>query len=364
MPDRLSRLVDAINRVGIRNVSLLSRLTGIPTETVRYTLNQRFPELGLSVGLSVDYDRLGLERKFAILEFASGDFDYAPELLSRLAKVAFLTYSSREILRPRYVATFGVPITQEEKFRSFLKTLVRGKVLFNFRLEGIEWTRHLALRSEYYDFKNKRWNIDWNRVEALKEAPPAPPITTEPSPRPDLDTIDLLLVKELELQSWRNISEIARKLRLNDRTVRWHYTGHVLPMISSYFVRRLPLGSEGLTKLVGLIQEFRGLSPKKLASIRRLFNNFPFTWNEGGRKDGYYLTVSTIPSEQLVESLQFLTPRLQKEVSSWETYALDLSSSYSYTIPYENFDDKVGWFFNHEEAINTILAVRSGKKYR
>ena len=43
----VSKLVEAIDSVGIQNVSLLSRMTGMPTETVRYTMKKRFPSMGL-----------------------------------------------------------------------------------------------------------------------------------------------------------------------------------------------------------------------------------------------------------------------------------------------------------------------------
>ncbi len=362
MQDRLSKLVNAINRVGIGNVALLSRLTGIPPETVRYMIKKRFPELGLFVGLHVDYDRLGLERNFAVLEFTPDSLDNSTALLKKLSEVAFLTYHAREVLRPRYTATFGIPVNQKERFHYFLDRLVKEKILLSFKLERIEWTRHLALRAEYCDFENQSWKIDWDHVASLKEPPPSPPMTIEPSPQPNIDTTDLLLIKEFELQSWRHISDVSRKLNLNDRTARWHYTKHVSPMINSHFVRRWPPGSKGLTKIVGLIHEFNGLSTKKLATIRRLFNNFPFTWNENGRKDGYYLAVSTVPSEYFVESSQFLNSHLQNEISVWETYTLDLSLSKWYTIPYGNFDDELGWQFDLEKALNTVIAVKIGKK--
>lgn len=362
LPDRLSKLVDAINRVGIQNVAFLSRLTGMPTETIRYTIKKRFPELGLSVGMHVDYGRLGLEVNFAVLDFPQGSFDKVPELLKRLSKAAFLMYHCHEALRPSYVAMFGVPVVHEEKFRYLLKKLVDEKVLSSFKLKRLEWTRYLALRSEYYDYKKGGWSIDWRSIEVLQEPPPEPPLVMEPPARPQFDTTDILLIKELEIQSWTNISDIARKLGINERTARWHYSKHVSPMINSYYVHRLTTSSKELPKIGGLIFEFESLSRKNLGAIRRLFNNFPFTWNESGRKDGYYRTVSTIPSEHLMESLRFLTKHLQEHVSQWNTYTLDLTTSRRYTMPYENFNDKVGWFFDEEKALKTVLAIVPEKK--
>ena len=363
MKDRIASLVNAINRVGIENVALLSRLTGIPTETVRYMIKKRFPELGLFVGLHVDYDKLGLERNFAILEFAPDIIEHAPELLKTLSKGAFLTYRCREVLRPRDIANFGVPASQKRLFRSFLDQMLREKILLNFKIEPLEWVRNLALRSEYYDFKQNRWSIDWKRVSSLKEPPPAPPMTIEPPIKPDIDLTDLLVIKELELQSWRSFSDIANRIGINDRTVRWHHTKHVKPLIRSFHVHRLSVGSEGLAKLVGLIHGFNHLSREEFKAVRLLFNNFPFTWNEAGRNDGYYRVVSTIPSEYFVEALQFLNANLQKQLTKWEVYTLDMSTSHWYTIPYENYG-RNGWYFDSDRAMNAMLLVRNDQKIR
>jgi len=361
MQDRLAKLVNAINRVGIQNIALLSRMTGIPVETIRYTIKKRFPELGLFVGLHIDYDNLGLERQFAVIEFAPDASSYAPELLKRLAKLAFLTYCSRELLKPIYIANFGVPASQKREFQIFIDRLAQEKIINGIRIEKLEWMRNLALRSEYYDYSEQKWSIDWSKVALLKEPPPAPPETMEPQEKPDIDLTDLLLIKELELQAWRSIAEIAEKLQLNDRTARWHFNNHVGPLIKAYYVHRLSEGSRKLTTIVGLIHEFHKLQKDEFRKIRRIFSNFPFTWKEGGREDGYYRVVSTVPVEHLVESMHFLNSNLQKNINGWHVYTLDLSFSYSYTVPYENFSNKEGWLFDAEETINSILEVKPKK---
>lgn len=361
MQNRLSKLVNAINRVGIQNVALLNRMTGIPTETIRYTIKKRFPELGLFVGIQIDYDKLGLERNFAVLEFAPEALPYAPELLKRLAKTAFLTYHSREVLKPLYIANFGIPASQKKEFQLFISKLVREKICPEIRLEKVEWIRKIALRSEYYDYERQEWNIDWKEVASLKEPPPSPPETLMPPEHPDTDLTDLLLIKEFELQAWRSTADISRKLGLNDRTARWHYIKHVKPLIKAYYVHRLAVGSKGLTKIVGMIHEFHSLPKSKLAKIRGVFNNFPFTWDEGGREDGYYRVVSTIPNEHLVEAMQFLNTKLYEFITKWNVYTLDLSFSYWYTIPYEHFDNEKGWTFDAEQAFASILEIKKEK---
>jgi hypothetical protein len=353
----ISRLVEAINRVGIQNVSLLSRMTGMPIETIRYVLKKRFPEFGLTVAMLVDYERLGLERYFTMLRFSADAANHASEVLERLSKVGFLTYRSSVVLDPQQMAIFAVPVSVGDEFHAFLKELVEARILENIRTERLEWTRHPELKSRYYDFKSGNWIINWSKIDAEGEPPPAPSRGYEPSAEPDIDLIDSLLIKELEVDSWRSLSDIARKLRINERTLRWHYRKHVAGAISSYYVRWQPVATDELKKEIGLVCEFDGLSGSQLRRLRLLFNNFPFTWYEAGRKEGYYQAHSAIPTDHLLDSLRFLSANLVNIVSNWRTYSLDLATSYWYTIPYENFDDKRKWVFDRENALSSILST-------
>ncbi len=364
MGSDITKLVEAINRVGIQNVSLLSRMTGMPKETIRYMLGRRFSELGLRVEMLVDYEKLGLERYFVMLKFSSDILDHATHVLERLAKVAFLTYRSALAFEPWHVAIFAVPVSVGDEFHAFLHKLIKEGILRSARTERLEWTRHPELKSRYHDFKSREWKIDWDKIDAHGEPPPAISPGYEPTARPEIDVLDTLVIKELELDSWRTFSNISRKLGINDRTLRWHYSNHISPMISSYYVRWLPVASKEMTKVIGLLCEFNDLSRTRLSKIRRLFNAFPFTWYEGGRRDGYYQVHSGIPADHLMDSLRFLKKNLKETVSDWRTYALDLSLSTTdwYTIPYENFDGKNGWYFDQKMALNSILFPRASTK--
>ncbi len=358
MGSDISKLVEAINRVGIQNVSLLSRLTGIPKETIRYMLRKRFPELGLRTDVVVDYAKLGLERYFAMLRFSPDTLDQAPELMDRLAKVAFLVYRTALAFDPWYIAMFAIPVSFSDEFQAFLNRMVREGILKNVRTERLEWDRRPELKSKYHDFHSRTWEVDWNRMNAHLEPPPAHLPINEPAAKPEVDAIDTLLVKELELDSRRNFTTVARKLMINDRTLRWHYTNHISPMITSYYVRWLPMGPKQEVKLIGLLCEFNDLSSTRMTRIRQLFNTFPFTWYEGGRRDGYYQIQAGIPAEHLIDSLRFLNKNLNELGSDRRTYALDLTTSVWYTIPYENFGED-GWFFDKQKALNSMRVERA-----
>jgi len=339
----------------MRSIPRLSTITGIHQETVRYLIKKRFRELGLSLGFHIDYARLGLQRVFGVLEFSDAMYMDAPRLLEILSKYAFLTYHCSELHRPRHVVTFGVPISLKAAFESFLDRLVTEKILSSFVLKNLDWTRHLSLNTRYYNFKTREWSIDWSSVAKSEEPPPAPPFLLDPVAKPSVDSIDISLIKELQIDSGRSISKIAAKLKVNERTARWHHSNHVAPLTGSRFVQLSASGSWSLTSLVGVILEFVALTSDQTNMVRMIFNNFPFTWNENGGDRGYYLSFVLVPVEHYVKSMQFLTTSLRKYVTKWETYPLDLTTSQSYTIPNLNFSRELGWFMRGEEEILDLL---------
>jgi hypothetical protein len=360
----LSRLIEAINRVGIENISLLSRMTGMPTETIRYTMKKRFPKIGLNVRTPLNHSALGLERYFVSMQLTGGAEQSESTILRGLSSTAFLTYWCKAAVERRHLAFFAVPVSLVDEFLEFLNGLAREGVIVDCTSERLEWSRHLELKSRYYNFATGEWSIDWNKVKRSGEIPPAPPANEEPSASPEIDATDTLIIKELQLNSWRNIAEIARKLRLNERTIRWHYRKHVADIAYSAYVNWIPVNPKEFSKAAGLIHEFNGVSKETLAKLRLVFNNFPFSWFEGGRRDGYYQVHSALPAAHFMESLRFLNASLGEIVDSWKTWTIDLSTTLWYTLPYENCDNKKGWFFNKDAALGAVLPqkMKIGRK--
>jgi hypothetical protein len=351
----LSKLIEAINRVGTQNVSLLSRMTGMPIETIRYTMKKRFPKLGLKVRTPLNNSALGLERYFVTLRLSDSAAQSEATIVKGLASEAFLTYRCQAPTERRLLTYFSVPVSLVDDFRGFLDTLVSEGILHDYTCERLEWSRHPELKSKYYDFERGEWSIDWEEIKKHQEAPPAPDESDEPSASPEIDSIDTLIIKELEIDSWRNIAEIARKIKMNERTIRWHYRKHVADTAQSSYVSWIPVAPGEFTRAIGLVHEFKGVSKERLAKLRLVFNNFPFAWFEAGRKDGYYQVNSALPAEYFMESLRFLNAQLGDVAEDWKSWTVDLSTTHGYTVPYQNFDDKRGWFFNKDAALKALL---------
>ena len=351
----LAKLIESIDRVGIQNISLLSRMTGMPIETIRYTMKKRFPNLGLNVRTPLNHSALGLERYFVSLRLTEGAALSQSTVLNALNSDAFLTYRCEAPIERRHLAFFSVPVSLVDEFRAFLNTLVEEDVLAEYSCQSLEWSRHPELKSKYYDFGSGLWSIDWDEIKKSQEAPPQPTKNEEPSASPEIDSTDTLIIKELELDSWRNIADIARKLGLNERTVRWHYSKHVGALAYPSYVSLNPVSSDKLRQAVGFVHEFNAVTKNNLAKLRLLFNNFPFSWFEGGSKEGYYQVHSALPAEHFMGSVRFLNASLAEITDTWKAWTVDLSTVHAYTIPYQNFDADKGWFFEKGAALKAVL---------
>lgn len=355
MADRFNRIVDAVRKVGIGNVSLLSRMTGIPIETVRYKLAKQFSRLGLAVGVSIDYHRLGLSKMLVDLTIDPALDDQAEVILDRLARVAGLTYRAREVFQGRFMTIFAVPAGFKDEFRLFLKSLVDKNVLHNFEVKPLAWMRKLSFRPDLYDFRRGGWNIDWSRVDSTPIEVVQPALSLEPSEHVELDRLDVLLAKELQIDAFRPLNVIARKLRVHGKTLRYHYNRHVVPLTRNYYVRWTAAGaSVQMADVIQVLIEFRNLTEKELALSRQVMNRFPFTDVEGSDERGFYFVTATVPAPMLVDSLNYVAKHFMPHKSKIEVRMFDFRSTMAYTIPYELFDEERGWTYPRGKMLQAV----------
>ena len=68
--DTTVTIVNTIKEVGPRNVTLISRITGIPTETVRYKINKQLAAKGFRVHIAVDFHKLAMKSYSVVLDFS------------------------------------------------------------------------------------------------------------------------------------------------------------------------------------------------------------------------------------------------------------------------------------------------------
>jgi DNA-binding Lrp family transcriptional regulator len=365
---RIGILVDAIRRYGARNLSRLSRITGIPQETVNYKLTKQFPKLGLAVRVSVNYERLGLKRLICEADINPELNSQAGAIFDAMAHHAFLTYQARQLTVPGYshFLMFAVPVSLIPEFRAFMDGLVSKGVLTRYTLSEISWLRHLSLDPRFYDFANRSWHVNWKWVAETEGVLVEEPLTINPQEKPEMDNIDLYIIKELQANALQKLAIIARKLGVDPKLLRYHFHRHVELVISGYCVGWSRAYKDAKRNLVHMVFIFSGLDEKQLRRARDIFNKVPFTWAEAAGPGGGYHTFLHIDSKHLEETMLFLKFMLGPIQDKAKTIFLDgisPDSNWTYSIPYEMFEGG-RWVFRPHEAYEAVTALVEKEKIR
>ncbi|MDV3278710.1 MAG: hypothetical protein LYZ69_09665 [Nitrososphaerales archaeon] len=338
-----ARIIDAIQKVGPKNISLLSRMTGAHAETIRYKVKRQFKKLGFKIHADVDYAKLGLTQHWAELHFSKGYQGVADKILTSLNDVAYLTYYAKVVPQGYFIAIFSLPAGKSGEFEGFLEGLRKMGILSEFTLSRAAVSRHDSMLPSYFNFQSGQWDVDWSRVR-LGGGRPLP--AHRQQAQSDLDAYDLLLMKELQIDALQHIAGIAKKLKVHQKTLEYHYRAHVQKrkLIPAYFVRwmrdveKSVAHSVMLTRLV-----FRDLGDD-FAKVQLAVSKIPFLWSEYLTEDGTYIAILCIPVKEAVTVFNYLSGEVPGLYDRVEIGYINRSEASLFTMTYQMYDSD--WRFD------------------
>jgi hypothetical protein len=332
------KLLETIKRVGVQNYSLLSRLTGLNAETIRYKVNRHLTKLGLSTTININYGQLGLTIGYLMVEpnGASGK--------SWMDRMSYVIFSGKRIGANRHFCLTAVPYRLKKKYTASLEQLKSEGLVDSYEYKEMYWMRYPPFRPEYYDFDEKSWKVDWNRFEmTMSEIGPS---FVDVNRESDVDFIDLKILSSMMKDPTMPLAKTAKEISVNPRTVRYHHAEHVLKngFILSNNIRWVKPVQEGNPG--GVMQAVivsRKLDEAGMTKVRKFCNSLPFTWIEAGSEDKTYVAVVDIPMGDFQTCMQQIEMHLQGAGDTYEVAMLDASKSGPLTIPDEMFEPKRGW---------------------
>jgi len=354
--EEMKLIVEAIKKYGPKNISAISRTTGLPAETIRYRIKNQLKEMGIRFHVSINYLKLGLVRSWLFLDFSLQVTKIIPEILDLLAKRGYLTYYARVIPHGYYIAIPTIPYSALEKYKNFLDELVRLDILKEYRMTDLQYLKHLSLRSEFYDFTTRTWNIPWSKLdyETKKESTP---IQMDYS-RVPIDKIDLLILKEFQINASQSLTSIAKKINVPEKQVRYHYKKHIEEgrIIENYIVRWQADRYQLTNKyILSCFIEFSDLTKSDVTYINSILEKFPFTWMIAVSVDRTKIVAQIfMPISQYYDALTFLSDRLYMFKERFKLHIIDYQKAEAYTIPYESWNDNVGWFTDLDEVSEAL----------
>ena len=351
--EEMKFIVESIKKYGPKNVSEIARETGLPTETVRYRIKNQLRDVGIRYHVSINYLKLGLIRSWILLDFSIQNLKQAPDILDMLSKRGYLTYFARVIPYGFYISITTLPYSAITKYRELLDELVRLDILKEYRMIDLQYLKHVSLRPEFYDFATKTWNVPWSTIDSdLRKD--SKPIQVDYSRAP-IDKIDLLILKELQINASQSLASISKKIDVPEKQVRYHYKSHLLGtnIIDGYIVRwqgdKYHLSNK---YILSCFLEFSDLTVSDVPYVHKVLESLPFTWMIALSVDRMKLIAQiSIPIAFYHDTLVYLSNKLNIYKEKYNLYNIDFYNAESYTLPFESYNDNVGWYADIDRLI-------------
>jgi DNA-binding Lrp family transcriptional regulator len=358
---RTIQLVKLLTEVG-PDVPEISRRLGQFKESVRYRYKEKILNRGFAVQAIVDHEKLGLRRVVVVLDFTEDYRKFAQSILASMNELCYLVSFAKTMPGGYYIASFSAPREFIDQLKFFLGVMKEKGMFSRLDVVDFDWIRVAPMKSEFYDFDTGRWDFDWT-AKATSDFESAQYMPSSPT---KFDYVDLLLIKELQMDANKSLKEISDKLKVNYKKLAWHYTTHVMArrLLRGYSVNWMGTRYDyGIEKVLHRQHQYfavnlmiRGVTEYGTMSLRQAFDRLPFLWSEAVGAN--YSCEFSFPVDFVVEGLQYLTETISAVKERAEIYAVDQSNSASFTIPYGRFDQTLKrWEFNLEDLISRFEAL-------
>jgi hypothetical protein len=353
---RTVQLVKLLTEVG-PDVPEISRRLGQFKESVRYRYKEKILNKGFAVQALVDHEKLGLRRVIVVLDFADEYRKFSQSILASMNELCYLVSFSKTMPRGYYIANFSTPSEFVDELKLFLNAMKEKGMFSRLDIVDFDWIRFAPMKSEFYDFDTGRWDFDWT-AKATSDFGSAQYMPSSPA---KFDYVDLLLIKELQMDANKSLKEISDKLKVNYKKLAWHYTTHVMKrrLLSGYRVNWMGTSYDyAIEKALHRQHRYfavnlavRGVTEYETMSLRQAVDRLPFLWSEAVGAN--YFCEFAFPVDFVVEGLQYLTEAISRVKERTEIYTIDQSDAASFTISYSRFNQaRKKWEFNLADLIS------------
>ncbi len=367
---RTVQLVKLLTEVG-PDIPEISRKLGQFKESVRYRYKEKIVNRGFAVQAVVDHERLGLKRLILISEVAEPYRNYAQAIFSAMNELCYVVGFSKTLISGEQIISVSAPIEMVAGVKAFFNIMKENGLFSKLEILEFDWHRNAPMKAEYYDFDTGRWDFNWQRTgpEDFKSA------NYTPSTPCKFDIVDLLIIKELQMDANKSLKEISDKLGINYKKLAWHYSSHVISrrMISGYTVNWMGTRYDSsLEKALHRKHRYfaldvfvRNVTEMEQMRLRHYMDGIAFLWSEAGGKD--YFARIVIPVDNVVEGLQFIGSATSGVKDRLSIHPMDQAEALSFTVSYKLFDSATKkWALNGEELTQRfselLVEIKSGRQ--
>jgi hypothetical protein len=365
---RTIQLVRLLTELG-PDVPEIARRLGQFKESVRYRYKEKILSKGIAVQGAVDHEKLGLKRLMLVVDFADSYRSYAPAILTAMSEVSFVVGFAKSLIGGEYVVHLSIPNELVGEVRGFLQALKERDMFSRLDILEFDWFRIAPMKSEFYDFDTGRWDFEWQNPSQQDYQAAA----FLPSNRAKFDYVDLLIIKELQMDANKSLKEMSEKLNINYKKLAWHHAAHVRSqkLLSGYTVNWMGTRYDYTLEKVlhrkhryfAIIYVVKDVNELEIMTLRQQIDRLPFLWSEAAGKD--YLAELAIPVDYVVEGLQYLGNAASGVRDRMSLHTIDQTEAARFTIPYSLYDPVAKkWNFDSEDLIKKfeklIIQIKVG----
>jgi hypothetical protein len=353
---KIAALVKLITKYGPQ-INRIARELGVHKETTRYWYKEKLLKKGYTVQAVANHERLGLKRIVAFVEFSDRFRPYADAILMAMSELCYLSSFAKTLPEDRYSIQASVPQEYAAEWIEFMQALGRRGLFSSVQATPFEWVRIVPMRSEIYDFQTDSWQYDWTSKPKIESAFS----DFTPSAKGKFDSVDLNLIKQLQINPDGSLIEAQERLQINYKTLNWHYRMHIVRngLLKGYMVNwagtrydpRLEKALHRRHRYMWIELLIRGVTETERMQVMANVNRLPFVWLEAGGQN--YFAQIAFPIETLTEALGFIKEVVSpvRDKATW--HFMDQANALRFSITPSLYDKETKkWNFDQAELLN------------
>lgn len=347
------KIISAMKKYGPRNLQHISRKSGVPYPTVYTRVTKLEGEGLLQTWASPDHSRIGLARGVVLLTPVPGRELLAREALKIPGYWLRIIRCSGEI--NGYYSLQAIPSNNRQDFEQYLDQLIASGIATSYRIFWLGDFRSKIPNFEYYDSKKKAWKFEWKTWLKFSPDEKHSEHTNETMvDKVSFDKNDLLILKELEKNARKKLSEFAQMIGVTLPAAKYRFDNIVKKgLVQDYVIDILPYAPD-----VSELYEIRLDYPDEnhLVAREKWLQRLPFVLNYSRIRGANSVTARMyMPRGEVNNLITLLSSWVREKVLDRFSYmALDPMTIEAQTFSYEQFDDTNGWHYDNREYLNAL----------
>jgi len=352
------KILACLDEYGPRNLSLIARRLDIHTETLRKRVERLVSRFFIEFLMMPYHTNIGLKKSLVFADAVPGKEEFLPKCMKAND---FWIYIGRYY--GRFEGCYGVyaiPVEFQNDFKEFVQELKKSEIIRNVHYFWSTCVQTVNPTENWFDEESGWWVFNWdNWVKEFSEGDKKlPPTLVEPERFPiNADDIDVLILAKLEVDYTRSLTEIARILNMNSKTVEYHYRNHIL---KRGLIEKTQVFFDRFNKETADFYVFTLYfdSEKKTAKFASSLLDKPFAYGLGKIIGEHGIVAHLyLPKKEFRAFIKTLSQLIREgHLQSYEYVIEDIREKQGQTISYEYFKNGE-WVYDHKRHLETLRKI-------